>query len=103
MSASAERGTGKLISQVKKVKLKHRFPWSDSPRIGWDILRKKDMLVKSSIKNLRPNSIDFTVTSPPYLTDRKYIRTNCLELLGLGFAENEILYLEKDIRGSKQT
>jgi DNA modification methylase len=90
------------VKEVRKGEVKVQIIWDDARHIRWGRLRQKGMLVKNGAKNLRPNSIDFILTSPPYLTAQKYIRTNCLELLWLGFAESEILRLEKEIIGSER-
>jgi len=46
--------------------------------------------------------VDFILTSPPYLTAQKYIRTVRLELLWLGFSENFIQQLQKRMIGTER-
>ena len=91
------------VEEVKKGEIKAQIIWDDVQHIKLGKLGKKGMLVKNNAKTLPSNSIDLVLTSPPYLTAQKYLRTHILELLWLGMvSENEILSLEKEIIGSER-
>lgn len=90
------------IREVKEGRVDAQIIWDDARHIQLGRLSQKGILIKNDAKTLRSNSIDFIFTSPPYLTAQKYIRTHCLELLWLGFTEDEILHLEKEIIGSER-
>jgi len=52
---------------------------------------------------LPSNSVDLILTSPPYLTAQKYVRTHKLESLWLGMvSEQELLELDKKTIGSER-
>jgi DNA modification methylase len=50
---------------------------------------------------LASNSVDLVLTSPPYLTAQKYIRTNRLELFCLGYNESDLNSLERSSIGTE--
>lgn len=91
------------IKEVQKGKIKARVIWDDVQHIKIGKLGKKGTLIKNNARALPSNSIDLVVTSPPYLTAQKYIRTQRLELLWLGeTSEDDISRLEKEIIGSER-
>ena len=91
------------IKEVKKGKIKAQVIWDDVQHIKMGKLGKKGVLIKNSARTLPSNSIDFVLTSPPYLTAQKYIRTQRLELLWLGgVSEDDVSRLEKEIIGSER-
>jgi len=91
------------IEEVKKGEVKAQIIWDDTQHIKLGRLDKKGMLVKNNARTLPSKSIDLVLTSPPYLTAQKYLRTHRLELLWLGMiSEKEIYRLEKEIIGSEK-
>jgi 16S rRNA G966 N2-methylase RsmD len=91
------------VDEVKNGEIKAQLIWDDVRHIKLGKLGHKGELIKSYAKILPSNSIDLVLTSPPYLTAQKYIRTQSLELLWLGMvSENEISRLEKEIIGSER-
>ena len=91
------------VEEVKKGKIKAQVMWDDAQCIKKGKLDKKGVLVKKNPRNLPTKSIDLVLTSPPYLTAQKYIRTHRLELLWLGMvSDKEISRLEKEIIGSER-
>jgi len=90
------------VEEVEKSKVRAHIIWDDARHAKLGKLANKGELVKSEVKTLASNSIDLILTSPPYLTAQKYIRTQNLELLWLGLvSENEIPRLEKEVIGSE--
>jgi DNA modification methylase len=90
------------IKEVREGKIKAHLIWDDARHTKLGRLGKKGELIKKSARTLSSNSIDLLLTSPPYLTAQKYIRTQNLELLWLGMvSENEIPSLEKEVIGSE--
>ena len=55
---------------------------------------------KQAIK-LPKNSIEIVVTSPPYISAQKYIRSTKLELFWLGYTSEELIMYEKNSIGSE--
>lgn len=90
------------IKEVREGKIKAHVIWDDVRHTKLGRLGKKGELIKKSASTISSNSIDLVLTSPPYLTAQKYIRTQSLELLWLGMvSENEIPRLEKEVIGSE--
>ncbi len=92
------------IWEVSKKKIKVKIIWDDAKDIGFSRLADRGRVIKNStIRPLGSNSIDFIITSPPYLTAQKYIRTHKLELLWLGLlTEKELLGLDKELIGTEK-
>jgi hypothetical protein len=91
------------VEEIKNGEIKAQLIWDDARNIKLGKLGKKGELIKNDAKVLPSNSVDLVLTSPPYLTAQKYIRTQSLELLWLGMvSENEISHLEKEIIGSER-
>lgn len=91
------------IREVNESKIRAQVIWDDVRYIKLGKLDKKGTLIKKYARTLRSNSIDLVLTSPPYLTAQKYIRTQRLELLWLGaISKNDISRLEKEIIGSER-
>jgi DNA modification methylase len=91
------------VEEIKNGEIKAQLIWDDVRHIKLGKLGKKGELIKSDAKVLPSNSVDLVLTSPPYLTAQKYIRTQSLELLWLGMvSENEVSHLEKEIIGSER-
>jgi len=91
------------IEEVAKSKIKARIVWDDSrdPKIGK--LAIKGNIQKKGARSFRENSIGLIITSPPYITAQKYIRTTKLELLWLGLVDSdELASLDRNIIGSER-
>ena len=91
------------VEEVKKGKIKAQVIWDDVQNMKLGKLEHKGVLFKNNAESLPSNTIDLVLTSPPYFTAQKYIRTQRLELLWLEMvSENEISRLEKEIIGSER-
>lgn len=92
------------IEGVSRNKIKVKIIWDDAKEINFSRLAERGKIIKNNtIRPLASNSIDFIVTSPPYLTAQKYIRTHKLELLWLGtLTEKEIRELDRDLIGTER-
>jgi len=91
------------IEDISKGKVKARIVWDDSrnPKIGR--LTTKGNIEKRGAKAFKENSIGLIITSPPYITAQKYVRTTKLELLWLGLADSKSLVeLDKATIGSER-
>jgi DNA modification methylase len=77
--------------------------WDDARHIGVGRLGKKGALIKDGSRSLSSNSIDLILTSPPYLSAQKYVRTLTLELLWLDvLSELQIAQLDKETIGTER-
>lgn len=91
------------IKEIKKGEVESRVIWDDARSIKVGKLGKKGKIIKNKAKRLRSQSVDLILTSPPYLTAQKYIRTQKLELLWLGLlSEKRIAHIEKESVGSER-
>jgi len=91
------------IEDIYKGKVKARIIWDDSrnPKVGR--LTTKGNIEKKGARAFKENSIGLIITSPPYITAQKYIRTTKLELLWLGLADSKSLNeLDKATIGSER-
>ncbi len=91
------------IEEVAKRKVEARIVWDDSriPKIGK--LRVKGAIERKGARNFKDSSIGLIITSPPYITAQKYIRTTKLELLWLGLIDEACLSeLDRNIVGSER-
>lgn len=64
-------------------------------------LSGRGRLKKNKARRLSKNSIEIILTSPPYITAQKYIRSTKLELFWLGYSSDELLKFEKNTVGSE--
>jgi DNA modification methylase len=55
--------------------------WDDARIMKYGSYQYAGKISKTKTKKIPKNSIDFIITSPPYLTAQKYIRTSLLELM----------------------
>lgn len=98
----------------KKIEYLNNFPeikeQEKTAKIVWDDARQMRIgqydcagkLSKLKSKRIRKNSIDLIITSPPYLTAQKYIRTSMLEILWLeDILEEKRIDLEKHSIGTE--
>lgn len=83
-------------------KFKAEIIWNDARCIKRGKILERGRLDKNSTEEFPSKSVDIIFTSPPYLTAQKYIRTNRLELLWLGFSEEEVNYLDKVSIGTER-
>jgi len=91
------------LGEVRRGAAKAQIIWDDARHIRLGKLGKKGELVKNNARILPSKSIDLILTSPPYLTAQKYIRTQKLELLWLDMvSKEELITLQKEIIGSEQ-
>lgn len=92
------------IGEIIESKIKAEIIWDDAKEISLSKLAELGKVIKNNtIPRLPSKSIDLIVTSPPYLTAQKYIRTNKLELLWLGLTTGkELLELDKTFIGTER-
>jgi len=88
--------------EANKGKVRAEVIWDDTRKIKRGTLSECGRIDKSFVTDLVSGSVDIIFTSPPYLTAQKYIRTNRLELLWLGYTEKEINDLEKMSIGTEK-
>jgi SAM-dependent methyltransferase len=92
------------IEEVKDGKVKARIIWDDARCMKKSKLGYKARILRENAEPLPSNSIDLILTSPPYLTAQKYLRTQKLELFWLGLlSEEEFSHLNRNIIGSENT
>jgi len=95
----------KTIVKSLNEKIEHKHVpeviWNDARNIRIGRLNGKGRLSEKS-RQLRNYSVDLILTSPPYLSAQKYIRSQKLELLWLGLLdENEVRRMEREIIGTE--
>lgn len=90
------------IKEIRNKSIKAEVIWNDARQIKRGIMDTKGMFNKENVSLLPSGSIDFLITSPPYLTAQKYIRTSKLELLWLGVHEEELKKLDWDTIGTEK-
>jgi DNA modification methylase len=77
--------------------------WDNAKSINRGKLSLKGNLHKKYSRRLKDYSIDLIITSPPYLTAQKYIRTHKLEIQWLDMLSNEaICALQENIVGAER-
>lgn len=90
------------IEEISKGRVKAQIIWDDARCMKISKLDGKARILRENAESLPSNSIDLVLTSPPYLTAQKYLRTQKLELFWLGLlSEEEFSRLNKDIIGSE--
>lgn len=94
-----------LLNGVKEIKengkLNARIISANAKTISMGRAMALGKMSKGNKKKLRANSIDLIVTSPPYLTAQKYIRSTRLELLWLGYTSKDLSSFERATIGSE--
>jgi len=90
------------IDEIREKKVEAVVIWDDAQNIKRGRVEEKGVLFKAKCRKFPSRSVDLILTSPPYLTAQKYIRTQRLELLWLGFSENELIQLNKKMIGSEE-
>jgi len=107
-NAAISQNKSKLLLIEKDVqspcpKTKASIIWDDAKSIKKGELGPKGRLIKSKNRRLNKNSIDLIMTSPPYLTAQKYIRTHKLELQWLNMlSHDDLSVLQKNIIGAER-
>jgi len=92
------------IEEIKEGKVRARIIWDDARFMKNGKLGDRARILRENAELLPSNSIDLILTSPPYLTAQKYLRTQKLELFWLGLlSEEEFSRLNRDIIGSENT
>lgn len=76
--------------------------WDDAKNLRKARLGERGLLNKKSVEMFPSKSVDIVLTSPPYLSAQKYIRTCKLELLWLGYKAEEINELDKASIGTER-
>lgn len=89
------------IKELKEKQVKAEIVWNDSRNIKRGRYTFKGIIDKRNARGIR-DSISMIITSPPYLSAQKYVRSTKLELLWLGIAsENELNELNKQTIGTE--
>ncbi|MEK7448170.1 MAG: DNA methyltransferase [Planctomycetota bacterium] len=90
----------KSLSAINGVQAKIIWDDARNPKMG-TLLNRGD-IKKTDSKEIKNNSIDLIITSPPYITAQKYVRTTKLELLWLGLVDSQsIMKLDKATIGTE--
>lgn len=96
----------KSLSEIENVaqgKVRARIVWDDSRNLKIGKLTAKGTIEKRGARAFKKESIGLIITSPPYITAQKYVRTTKLELLWLGLADSKSLVeLDKETIGSER-
>lgn len=87
--------------QMSNCRIDAKLIWDDASAIKVGRMGERGIIYKDSSRRLQSEVIDLILTSPPYLTAQKYIRSNRLELFWLGYSEEDVNYLEKESIGSE--
>lgn len=91
-----------LNNYIKETPERAKIVWNDAREIKLGRLVNKGKL-DSSYSELPQESIDLILTSPPYLSAQKYLRTMTLELLWLGIiSEQQLGKLDQQIIGTER-
>lgn len=91
------------IRQYPKEVARAQIVWDDARNIKLGKTGTKGKLNRHGAGVMPSNSIDLVLTSPPYLTAQKYIRTQRLELLWLGMlSERQLRELDKQVIGTER-
>jgi DNA modification methylase len=77
--------------EIFNYRVKSEIIWDDARRIKRGKLKHRGVLDKKNAKPLKKGSIGLIITSPPYLSAQKYVRSTRLELLCLGLINEEEL------------
>jgi len=105
-----KRKVNENIERIKKLtdkigleqKLKSEIIWDDIRSIRRGRYIALGRIRKTNSTSMR-NSVDFIITSPPYIAAQKYIRTTKLELSWLGIADDDqIRSLDGDLIGTER-
>jgi len=89
-------------TEIFSRNIKSEIIWDNIKNIRKGKMGVKGRLIKNNAIKIPNNSIDIIITSPPYLTAQKYIRTSKLELLWMDYTEEEIISLDKESIGTER-
>lgn len=91
------------IEEISTGKIKAQIIWDDSRTLMKGKIKSMGDIEKRGAKKIKNGSIGLIISSPPYITAQKYIRTTKLEMLWLGMANsNDLVQLDRDIIGSEK-
>ncbi|MCK6620362.1 MAG: hypothetical protein HUU32_13210 [Calditrichaceae bacterium] len=90
------------FKEIKNGSITAKIIYDDARHIKHGQLLEGGRINKEFATELASSSIEVILTSPPYLTAQKYIRTNRLELFWLGYTEEEIQNLDKQSIGTER-
>ncbi|MBI4063454.1 MAG: hypothetical protein HY401_04045 [Elusimicrobia bacterium] len=96
----------RLVETLDKndVQVEAQVIWDDAQKIGLGRYSGNGAINKRGAGVLPDKSIGAIITSPPYLTAQKYVRSTKLELFWLGMADNFTLpHLDRMTIGSERT
>ena len=68
-------------NEIQMGKKTAEIIWDDARNMKYGLYQCAGKISKEKNRKVPKNSIDFIITSPPYLTAQKYIRTSSLELM----------------------
>lgn len=91
------------VVEVKSKTVKAEIISADATGFKLGTLAERGRMIMRRDKSIQSNSIDIILTSPPYLTAQKYIRSTRLELLWLGYTAEQLNAFEKDTVGTEGT
>ena len=96
----------KNLSEITKVssnKVCSKIIWDDSMNLKYGIMKPNGVIDDKNAVMLEKNSIGMVITSPPYMSAQKYMRSTRLESLWLGLLnESEIASIDKKTIGSER-
>jgi len=69
------------VAEIQTKEKTAQIVWDDARSMKYGTYENAGKLSKINSKKIPKNSIDCIITSPPYLTAQKYIRTSLLELM----------------------
>jgi DNA modification methylase len=90
------------FKEITDSSIKAEIIWDNAQRIKRAHIHECGRMNKNNTTELETNSVDIILTSPPYITAQKYIRTNKLELFWLGYTEKEVGDIEKESIGTER-
>jgi len=91
------------VLESNKYDVSARIIWDDAQDAKTGKYQHTGGINKNNAITLPPNSVNGIITSPPYLTAQKYVRSTKLELLWLGLANDKSLgVLERVTIGSER-
>ena len=90
------------VKEIREKEVEAKIIWDDSRSIKKGYYIFKGMIDKKDAQNIN-NSISMIMTSPPYMTAQKYVRSTRLELYWLGMiSEADLKELDKQTIGTER-
>ena len=90
-SAFAEAATANIRRMAELYSMRPRFGHTKSSVLDTD----------AAHSGLPPQSIDAIITSPPYCGAQKYVRSMKLELMLIGYPEDDLRHLDRNTLGTE--